>query len=166
MLGKVIMGQYSYKMLFPTLMMIPACLVMLVAAEKQQEVTAEKEELLQRKGFGISVSVDKSMYTSGEQISMTLRVFNTSDQEVILSFKNTQRYEFIIHNEEGKKLWQWSEGRMFAQILGEEKVGPGREEIIYNVQYQDSLDPGTYKISGIVTARDWLMSASITVEVK
>lgn len=121
---------------------------------------------MEREGFGISVSVNKPIYSSGEPISMALYVFNNTGQEVTFLFSDAQRYDFTIEDEEGREVWRWSEGRMFAQVLGEETLGPGREEIRYTASYQGALEPSSYQITGIVVAKNRPMSASVSIVVK
>lgn len=63
-------------------------------------------------------------------------------------------------------MWRWSDGRMFAMVLGEETLCPGKERLSYTVKYEGALSPGRYKITGLLVARNRPMSASLTVEVR
>jgi len=85
---------------------------------------------------------DKISYTIGEPITMTLKVFNYTEEEMIFHFNTSQRYDFIIEDEEGNEIWRWSEGRMFAQMLGEENLGPNNPEVTYTAEYKGKLSPG------------------------
>ena len=116
--------------------------------------------------YGISMTTNKMSYTVGEPITMTLKIFNYTEEDVVFHFNTSKRYDFIIEDEEGNEIWCWSEGRMFAQMLGEETLGPTNIEIIYSVKYKDKLSPGYYKITGFFVARDRPMSGSIIIEVK
>ena len=55
---------------------------------------------------------------------------------------------------------------MFAQMLGEETLGPTNIEIIYSVKYKDKLSPSYYKVTGVFVAQEKPMFGSIIVEVK
>lgn len=116
--------------------------------------------------YGISMTTNKMSYTVGEPITMTLKIFNYTEEDVVFHFNTSKRYDFIIEDEEGNEIWCWSEGRMFAQMLGEETLGPTNIEIIYSVKYKDKLSLGYYKITGFFVARDRPMSGSIIIEVK
>lgn len=116
--------------------------------------------------YGISMLTDKMNYSVDEPITMTLKIFNYTEEEITFYFNNGQRYDFIIEDEEGSKIWRWSEGRMFAQMLGEEILGPTNTEVIYTEEYKDKLSPGYYKITGIFVAQDMSMSGCIIIEVK
>ena len=116
--------------------------------------------------YGISMSTDKMSYTIGEPIVMTLKIFNYTKEGIIFHFNTSQRYDFIIEDEEGNEVWRWSEGRMFAQMLGEENLGPNNPEVTYTTEYKDKLSPGYYKVTGIFVAQDRPMSGNIIIMVK
>ena len=116
--------------------------------------------------YGISMMTNKMSYSVGEPIIMTLKIFNSTQEDIVFHFNTAQRHDFIIKDEEGNEIWRWSEGRMFAQMLGKESLGPNNLEIIYKAEYKDKLIPGYYKITGIFVTRDRPMSGSIVIEVK
>ena len=91
--------------------------------------------------FGVLLTTDRVTYTTGQPITMEFCVFNHTRKELILHFRNAKRFDFTIENKEGKEVWRWSEGKMFAQMLGKEKFGDGKEEVIYTAQYKGKLDP-------------------------
>ena len=116
--------------------------------------------------YGISMSTDKMSYSVGEPITMTLKVFNYTEEDIAFHFNTAQRYDFIIEDEEGNEIWRWSEGRMFAQMLGEKILGPNNPEIIYTAEYKGKLSPGYYKVTGIFVAQEKPIYGSIIIEVK
>ncbi len=116
--------------------------------------------------YGMSMTTDKMNYSVGEPITMMLKVFNYTEEEMTFHFNTSQRYDFIIEDEEGSKIWRWSEGKMFAQMLGEEILRPNNPEIIYATEYKGKLGSGCYKVTGIFIAREKPMSGSIIIEVK
>ena len=116
--------------------------------------------------YGISMMTDKMSSSVGEPIIMTLKIFNYTEEDIIFHFNNSQRFDFIIEDEEGNEIWRWSEGRMFTQMLGEEILGPRNPEVIYTAEYKDRLNPGYYKVTELFIAQDRSMSGSIIIEVK
>ena len=116
--------------------------------------------------YGISMSTDKISYSVGEPVIMTLKIFNYTEEDIAFHFNTGQRYDFIIEDEEGSKIWRWSKDRMFAIVLGEEILETTNTEILYSAKYSDKLSPGYYKITGIFVAQDRPMSGSIIIEVK
>jgi len=112
------------------------------------------------------MSTDKINYSVGESIMMTLKIFNYTEEDIAFHFNTSQRYDFIIEDEEGNEVWRWSKDRMFAMVLGEEILGPDNPEIIYATEYKDKLSPGYYKVTGILVAKDRPMSGNIIIIVK
>jgi len=116
--------------------------------------------------YGISMMTEKMSYSVGEPIKMTLKIFNYTEEDIIFHFNTSQRYDFIIEDQKGNEIWRWSEGRMFAQMLGEEILRPNNPEITYATEYKGKLSPGYYKVTGFFVAWDRPMSGSIIIEVK
>jgi len=116
--------------------------------------------------YGISMTTDKIRYSVGEPIMMTLKIFNYTKEDIAFHFNTSQRYDFIIEDEEGNKIWYWSKERMFAMVLGEEALGPYNPEIIYTAEYKGKLSPGYYKVTGILVAKDRPMSGNVIIIVK
>ena len=116
--------------------------------------------------YGISMMADKLSYTAGEPIMMAFKIFNYTEEEIIFHFNTSQRYDFVIEDEERNEVWRWSEDMMFAMMLGEESLRSTNTEIIYTAEFTDKLSPGYYKVTGIFVAWDRPMSGSIIIEVK
>jgi len=116
--------------------------------------------------YGISMMTDKMNYSVGEPIIITLKIFNYTEEEITFHFNTGQRYDFIIEDEEGSKIWHWSKDMMFAMVLGEETLGPTNPEFVHTAKYRDKLSPGYYKVTGILVAKDRPMSGSVIIEVR
>ena len=116
--------------------------------------------------YGISLTTDKMSYSIGEPITMTLKIFNYTEEDIVFHFNNSQRYDFIIEDEGKNEVWRWSKDRMFAMALGEETLGPTNLEVTYTAEYKEKLKPGNYKITGIFVAQNRPMSGNIIIIVK
>ena len=116
--------------------------------------------------YGISMTTDKIRYSVGETIMVTLKIFNYTEEDVTLHFNTSQRYDFIIEDEEGNKIWRWSQDMMFTMVLGEESLGPNNPEVTYTAEYKDRLSPGYYKVTGYFIAQDKPMSGNVIIIVK
>ena len=117
-------------------------------------------------GFGISLKTDKHKYRSGNPIPIRLEVFNHGDDRVTFNFGSSQRYDFWVKDKDGKEVWRWSAGKVFAQVLGQEIVGPGTRRFVYQSRYKGKLSPGTYQIKGMLNDAKRPMSASVSVVVE
>jgi hypothetical protein len=114
-------------------------------------------------GFTLCLTTGKAVYSQGETAGMTLRVANFSADAVTLRFSDARRYDFAI-SRDGKVLWRWSDGRVFAQVLGAETLNPG-DTLSYTAKVVLKLRPGLYMVTGTVTAAEPL-SASTRIRIK
>ncbi len=96
--------------------------------------------------FTISLATDKPAYQPGQPIRITFEVVNRGDKTVRLDFSNAQRFDVAIENAGGNQVWRWSAGRMFAQMLGQEILGPERRSLTYEAMFSGTLSPGRYRI--------------------
>ena len=125
-------------------------------------ITSEERNM----NYGISMMTDKMSYSVGEPVIMTLKIFNYAEEDVVFHFNTSQRYDFVIEDEEGNEIWRWSQDMMFAMVLGEETLGPLNTEVIYKSEYKGKLSLGYYKITGILVAKDRPMSGNVVIIVK
>ncbi len=130
------------------------------------EIRAQTDSAMLESTFGVSVTTDQAIYAVGENIVMELTVFNRTAQSLTFDFRNAQHYDFIIKDAEGTSVWQWAEGRMFAQVLGEETLGPGREEVAYTETHAGPLQPGAYEVIGAFVSTNRPLSASVTITIE
>lgn len=145
---------------------IGAAKVSVNVTETEQKPSNLGNETVKELKFGVSLMTDKTTYAVGEPITMALKVFNNTEEEITFHFNTSQRYDFVIADEEENKIWRWSRDRMFAMVLGEETLGPDNPEVTYTAQYKSELSPGYYKITGILVAVDRPMRGSLTILVK
>ena len=150
------------KMIILFIIVVVVFSVLGLALRVYGNTTSEEENM----NYGISISTDKMSYSVGEPIIITLKIFNYTEEDFIFHFNTSQRYDFIIEDEEGNEVWRWSMDRMFAMVLGEETLGQHNPEVIFRAEYRGKLNPGYYKVTGVFIAQDRPMSGSIVVEVK
>lgn len=113
-------------------------------------------------GLDLSVTTDKTAYAPGEPIVVTLRMANRGVQPKTLHFRTAQRYDVLIEDAQNRRAWQWSEGQLFAQVLGEETVGPGQERT-YRVSVRARLARGAYTLTGVVPSAEGRLLASVAI---
>ncbi len=117
-------------------------------------------------GFGASLSTDQRVYRSGEPIRITFEVFNHTPRPARFDFTSGQRFDIVIEDQQGKEVWRWSEGRLFTMALGQETLGPATPRLTYEAEHTAKLEPGRYKIKGLLTDVSRRISATISVEVQ
>ncbi|WP_224269257.1 BsuPI-related putative proteinase inhibitor [Haloprofundus salinisoli] len=88
-----------------------------------------------------------------EYVEFELTVENRGDERVTLSFRDARRAEFVVTDADGdSEVWRWSDGRMFAQMLGSETLDPGESMTFEGVW--DDPEPGEYAVVGELAAAD------------
>ena len=102
----------------------------------------------------VEVDLAERGYALLEPVVMTLKVTNVSKEDLVFTFPTAQRYDFIVRK--GKQpVWIWSEGMMFAQVIGREALGAG-ESVSYEITWDQSglenIRPplGAYSVQGIL----------------
>lgn len=111
----------------------------------------------------VTLAADKAVYAPGEPITVTLRVVNPTGKPVRLSFPTAQRFDLVLEDGGGREVWRWSAGRLFAQVLGQEILGPSGGEFLARATAEGRFPPGVYTVKGIVPAREGGLAASATV---
>jgi hypothetical protein len=103
----------------------------------------------------VTVGLNEGSYAIGEPMIMKLTARNTTGRMLRLTFPTAQRFDFIVR--QGKQvIWQWSNGKMFAQVIGRLSVGPG-DSVSYEYRWDQKLsdgsnpDLGPYTIQGVLT---------------
>ena len=117
-----------------------------------------------KSGFSLCLTTDKTEYTVGETVRMTIAAANHTSSDLSLSFKDAQRFDFYIE-QEGKEVWRWSQGRMFAQELGHEKLGPGAS-LGFSAKCEKKLEPVLYQITGMILADPSPLIARINIVIR
>ncbi|MFC7155337.1 BsuPI-related putative proteinase inhibitor [Halomarina halobia] len=85
--------------------------------------------------------------TVDEGVTFAFTVENTGDEPVSLTFADAARADFVVDER-----WRWSDGRLFAQVLGEETLAPG-ESRTYEGAWSDP-EPGTHEARAELLARE------------
>ncbi len=118
------------------------------------------------KGLNAILTADKPGYAAGKPITFTLRVVNGSSRTVRLSFRTAQRFELVMEDGQGREVWRWSAGRLFAQVLGEETLGPSGGEFVALATMEGRFPAGVYTVKGTIPALEGTISANTTVTLR
>jgi|GEM_PF-4727955 len=126
--------------------------------------------------FLMTVTTDKSTYSVGENVQITLDLLNYSTAPVTLHFPTSQQYDLVLTpgasglsysdnisfelvsmKSKVEELWRWSNGQTFTQVQTDLTVQPG-ENIIYTINWDQKdnsgqqIASGAYNLDGIITA--------------
>jgi hypothetical protein len=134
--------------------------------------------------YGIQISMDRPVYTNNRMppivtpwptARVALVIQNNSESPVTFQFSTAQRFDFAVLETSGKEISRWSEGRTFAQVLGQEVLRDG--SLVYAAEIQlktrdgKPLPPGFYALTGRLTTQgsNWEtagISGSITFAIQ
>jgi hypothetical protein len=117
-------------------------------------------------GLRVALATDKSVYSPDEPIMVTFEIENLSTIPVTLDFASAQRFDLAIMDANGSEIWRWSTGHMFAQMLGQEVLGPEQPRLTYIEALSSTLDAGQYRIDAWLTDSSEDFSATLGIEVR
>ena len=89
--------------------------------------------------------------TVDDDVQVTFTVTNEGDDPVDLSFSDALEADFAVRDD-GEEVWRFSDGRMFAQMLGSETIDPGGTAT-YVAAWEDP-DTGSYTAVATSAARE------------
>ena len=113
----------------------------------------------------LGVIADKSTYSSGEPVRLTVSVANRGAQPVTLTFRTAQRFDVRVRDAAGREVWRWSAERVFAQAIGEERLEPGGQRR-WDVVVREALPPGSYTAVASLESVDVKLSTSFGIMVR
>lgn len=130
------------------------------SGNEDRAVTGEPGPVASEKGqdWEISLTTDKKKYRVGEGVPLALTLTNLADTSLELTFPSAQTHDFLISNDRGQTVWQWSAGRAFAQALTERTLVAGgslkRDASWDGRDNQGKLaTAGQYEVEGWFTAK-------------
>ncbi len=102
----------------------------------------------------VSVATNKTSYVPVENVIMSITLTNTTGSDIVIEAPTAQQYDLIV-KKDGQKVWQWSDGRTFAQtatiltILANQSVS-FNETWNQNDTAGQAAGVGTYTVEGSV----------------
>lgn len=120
-------------------------------------------------GLKLELKLDRPSYKLKKPARMTFTVANRSNKPFQDSFRSAQAYDFIVRKG-GKEIWRWSYDRMFAQVLLDVKIDPGK-----TLSYSETWDQrdnagnfvsaGRYEVVGVLKTTPEKVSSPVTIEI-
>ena len=113
---------------------------------------ASAQPLSGRDALCCCILTDAHRYRAGSPIKLRLLVRNDSAEPIELTFPTSQVYDFRLLDSEGRKVWQWSDGKAFLMAITRRAFQPGQqqtiEETLDPADLADRLTPGVYYAEG------------------
>jgi hypothetical protein len=105
------------------------------------------------KMVAIEVSTNKTNYSPGEKVKISIKATNNSKEEISTYYSSSQKYDLVITDKNGKEMWRWSHGKMFLMAIYPFRLKP-KESVQFNYTWDQRdnsgklLLPGKYSITG------------------
>ncbi len=102
-----------------------------------------------------SAGIPTLQFDAGQPITLVMTIRNRTDAPRSVMLPTSQSYDCSISTAEGREVWRWSKGVMFAQVVTELKLAPGDTKSysqIWNQKADDGtmLPPGRYRAIGMI----------------
>ncbi|MBU4175994.1 MAG: hypothetical protein KKB90_03735 [Actinobacteria bacterium] len=95
-------------------------------------------------GFEVAITADPGEQTTGGEIGLVLVVTNTSGRERAFTLPDTQEYDFVAYDMNGKEAWRWSSDKGFFQVLTDVSFEPDQSRSYPDTWSTPGLSPGDY----------------------
>ncbi|MCD6236325.1 MAG: hypothetical protein J7K13_00020 [Thermoplasmata archaeon] len=129
-------------------------------------VTITDIPVLDLGNLSLTISTDRDSYQVNDSINISLRITNRGDKDINLTFPDAQVADFEIVSENGERVYLWSSGRMFAQVITTLRV-PARESIeLLNETWRADIGGGNYTIMGWLPSTPKIYSAPTTIKIE
>ena len=130
-------------------------LVLLLAAAAPEPGLAESGS--EGPGVEVRLAVEREdgaearAFAPGEPLVLVLTLRNAGAAPWRRSLPTAQTHDFAVVAPDGRELWRWSAGRMFAQMLGELVLAPGEVQ-----SFRARWSPEPAPAPGSYRARGWI----------
>jgi len=105
-----------------------------------------------------TLATDRAVYGPADMIEVTFTIKNTGSTDLRFEYANTQLYDFIIRDSEGREVAKWSLGRPFLPVdapipLAAGQQIEGRTRWKQLDQGDEPVPPGRYEITAVHTTK-------------
>jgi len=132
-----------------------------------------KENITMPKMFDsieLTVQTDKTTYHFKEPVTLNLTVTNKGTEPKNIIFSSPHIYDFVL-KKEGKEVWRWSNGKMFASMLFSMTFEPNKPVIYEETWTQKNngdvfVQPGKYEVIGMLKTQPDSECLPVTIEIE
>ncbi len=93
------------------------------------------------------------VYVRPAGVHLVLHVTNAGKRPVAFVFPTSQRSDFAIYAAGGDRVWRWSDGMSFLQVVAEDTLAAG-ETWAMEADWKPGAGAGAYEARGWLTARE------------
>ncbi|OIB57016.1 BsuPI-related putative proteinase inhibitor [Natrialba sp. SSL1] len=89
--------------------------------------------------------------TGSDTVALAFTVRNEGTETATLRFSDACKAEFVVQDE-GREVWRYTDGRMFAQMLSADELDPD-EEATYEAEWEEPQS-GEFTVVAELQARE------------
>jgi hypothetical protein len=115
--------------------------------------------------LAVVIQTDKLDFAPGERFPVAIEVNNQTPSPARFTFATSQRYELILEDAAGRKLWRWSRGRFFLQAIGQVVLKPAQVGLRMKATVPAPTRPGRYTLRLMLTSSDHPLESRIGIEI-
>jgi Intracellular proteinase inhibitor len=108
------------------------------------------------------IRTDKRNYGRGETVDVTLVLQNEGTTTREYHFRTAQRFDLFVERD-GRKIWQWSDDLLFAQVLSTLTIRPG-DSRQFKAEWKQVDASGQPVPVGRYTIYAWIVGAKETAQ--
>jgi hypothetical protein len=98
----------------------------------------------------IDASLSHAVYGPGQPVEVALRVRNTGNTPVSITFSSGQHFDLVVRRPRGDEVWRWSHDKAFIQVFETAALKPG--DVLAYQDYQGRrVDSGSYQAIAVFT---------------
>jgi hypothetical protein len=90
----------------------------------------------------------------GDEVRFVLRVTNTSNKKLELTFPNGQTHDLAVLNAAGDEVWRWGSGQMFTQALRNQPLD-AHASIVYMARWRQPAAHGPLTAVATLTSTNY-----------
>lgn len=106
-----------------------------------------KVESPQNEDFIVAISLAKARFRVSEPIPITIYVRNNSKEDGQLYFVSSQKFDIVVKDAAGTKIWRWSRGKVFTMAIEQIQVAAGKQAV-FSQTWNQAGDDGTQILAG------------------
>jgi hypothetical protein len=125
--------------------------------EEEPAPATDLEATARHNDLELVLRVEHPRYEPGQDVRFELLARTVGESGLTLVFATAQRFDLVVTREgERGPVWRWSDGKAFAQVLGEEELLPSRV-LGYSQAWEqtdsdgEQVPPGTYNVVAWIT---------------
>ena len=67
--------------------------------------------------FGAAVLTSRLKVSKGDPIAFYVAIVNQSENDLVVKFPTSQKFDFALRDKNGTEYWRWSTGKVFTQAV-------------------------------------------------